>query len=168
MKKDLGSGNAMQDNKSSLVGAIADMLMESNLFNGFPAGELRTVARYFGCSEVAKGEIIFSEGDAGTLMCIINSGDVSVLKSDSEGNNVEMAVLRGGRVFGEMAALDGERRSATCIAATDCVLLTLSKDSLDRMMLEAPKATARVIRAVAVSLSRRLRMADGKLVDHQI
>lgn len=158
----------MDENKSSLVGQIADMLMESSLFNGFPAAELRTVARYFGSSEVGKGEVIFNEGDAGTLMCIINSGDVSVLKSDSEGNNIEMAVLRSGRVFGEMAALDGERRSATCIAATNCVLLTLSKDSLDKMLLEAPKTTARLIRAVAVSLSRRLRMADGKLVDHQI
>jgi len=67
-----------------------------------------------------------------------------------------------------MAVLDGERRSATCIAATDCVLLTLSKDSLDRMLEETPRNAAKVIRAVAVALSKRLRMADGKLVDYQI
>ena len=154
--------------KSSLVSEIADMLMECSLFNDFPAAELRAVARHFGCGKVDKGETIFNEGDAGTFMCTINSGDVSVLKSDSEGNRIEIAVLRNGRVFGEMAALDGERRSATCIAATNCVLLTLSKDSLDKMLLEEPKISAKVIRAVAVSLSRRLRMADGKLVDHQI
>jgi CRP-like cAMP-binding protein len=55
-----------------------------------------------------------------------------------------------------------------CVAATDCTLLTLSKDSLDKMMIEAPKTAAQVIRTLAVSLSKRLRMADGKLVDHQI
>jgi len=153
---------------SALVGEIADMLMACSLFNDFPAAEFRSVARYFGSSKVDKGAVIFKEGDAGTFMCVINSGDVSVLKSDSEGRNVEIAVLRQGRVFGEMAALDGERRSASCIAATNCVLLTLSKDSLDKMLLEAPKTAAKVIRAVAVSLSRRLRMADGKLVDHHI
>lgn len=153
---------------SSLTGEIAGMLLESSLFSDFPAGELRSVARYFGSGKVGRGEIIFKEGDAGTFMCIVNSGDVSVIKSDSEGHKVELAVLRNGRVFGEMAALDGERHSATCAAAADCVLLTLSKDSLDKMLNEAPKTAARVIRAIAVSLSRRLRMADGKLVDHQI
>jgi len=144
------------------------MLMECSLFNDFPSAELRSVARHFGSSKVGKGEVIFNEGDAGTFMCIVNSGDVSVLKSDSEGNRIEIAVLRHGRVFGEMAALDGERRSATCVAATGCTLLTLSKNSLDKMSLEVPKIAAKVIRAVAVSLSRRLRMADGRLVDHQI
>jgi CRP-like cAMP-binding protein len=153
---------------SSPVSEIANMLMECSLFNDFPAAELRSVARHFGSSKVDKGQVIFREGDAGTFMCIINSGDVSVLKSDSEGKMIEIAVLRNGRVFGEMAALDGERRSATCITAADCVLLTLSKDSLDKMLLELPKLAAKVIRSVAASLSRRLRMADGKLVDHQI
>jgi CRP-like cAMP-binding protein len=67
-----------------------------------------------------------------------------------------------------MAVLDGERRSATCIAATECTMLILSKDSLEKMILETPRIAAKVIRAIAVSLSRRLRMADGKLVDYQI
>jgi CRP-like cAMP-binding protein len=67
-----------------------------------------------------------------------------------------------------MAVLDGEYRSATCVAAQDCVLLILSRDSLDKMELDVPKTAARVIRTIAVSLSRRLRLADGKLVDHQV
>lgn len=153
---------------SSLAGEIAGMLLESNLFSDFSTSDLRSVARYFGCSKMSAGEPIFKEGDAGGFMCIINSGNVSVIKQDSAGKNVEIAVLRNGRVFGEMAALDGERRSATCIAAADCVLLTLSKDSLDKMLVEAPKIAARVIRAVAISLSRRLRMADGQLVDRHL
>ncbi len=153
---------------SSLVGEIANMLMECSLFSDFPATELRSIARHFGSSKVDKGDVIFKEGDEGTFMCIINAGDVSVMKTDSAGSKVKIAVLRNDRVFGEMAALDGERRSATCIAETNCVLLTLSKDSLNKMLLEIPKVAAKVVRVIAVSLSRRLRMADGRLVDHQI
>lgn len=159
--------SSMQAN-SSLVTVIADMLLESSLFSDFPSAEVRSVAHYFGSSKVGKGQAVFKEGDPGAFMCIINSGDISVIKSDAAGSRVEIAVLRDGRVFGEMAALDGERRSATCVARTDCVLLTLSKESLDKMLLEQPKTAARVVRAIAVSLSRRLRMADGKLVDHHI
>ncbi len=157
----------MQESTSS-TDEIAGMLLESSLFRDFRTVDLRTIARYFSSIEVGQGDVIFKEGDVGTFMCVINIGDVSVIKADSEGRFVEIAKLRKGRVFGEMAALDGESRSATCIAAMDCVLLILSKESLDKLELDVPKTAARVIRALAVSLSRRLRMADGKIVDQQI
>jgi len=154
--------------KSSLVDAISGMLIDCGLFRGFSPAELQSAARYFSTRKLDAGNVIFNEGDAGTFMCIINSGNVSVRKANSNDENIEIANLHNGRAFGEMAVLDGERRSAMCVAATDCTLLTLSKDSLDKMMLDAPRTAAKVIRAVAVSLSKRLRMADGKLVDHQI
>jgi CRP/FNR family cyclic AMP-dependent transcriptional regulator len=154
--------------KSLLVNAISEMLMDCGLFSSFPRAELQSAARYFSASKLEEGDVIFNEGDAGRFMCIINSGNVSVRKANSNDENIEIANLHSGRVFGEMAVLDGERRSAMCVAATDCTLLTLSKDSLDKMMIEAPRTAAKVIRTVAVSLSKRLRMADGKLVDHQI
>jgi CRP-like cAMP-binding protein len=157
----------MQDSTSS-VDEIAHMLLESSLFRDFRTIDLRTIARYFSSIEVDKNEVIFQEGDVGTFMCVIHSGDVSVIKADSEGLSVEIAKLRKGRVFGEMAALDGENRSATCVAAMECVLLILSKESLDKLEVDVPKTAAKVIRALAVSLSRRLRMADGKIVDRQL
>lgn len=151
--------------KSILLDEISDMLMDCDLFKKLPVHDVHAVARYFGLSELEKGETAFREGDMGAFMCIVGSGDISVLKSNLDGKTVTLATLRKGRTFGEMALLDGERRSATCIASTDCVLLTLSQDSLDRMLDEAPRTAANVIRAVAIALSRRLRMADGKLVD---
>lgn len=151
--------------KSLLIDEIKDLLMDCDLFKKLPAHDVRTVARYFGLSEMAEGETVFREGDKGSFMCIVGSGDILVKKSNLEGNTVVLATLRKGRTFGEMALLDGERRSATCVASKDCVLLTLSQESLEKMIEEAPKISANVIRAVAVALSRRLRMADGKLVD---
>ena len=153
--------------KSSLIDEISEMLMDCDLFNNFPPSEVQSTARYFSISNIEKGDAIFNEGDAGTFMCIVNSGNVSILKADLDEEAVEIALLRKGRTFGEMAVLDGERRSATCVAATDCILLTLSKDSLDKMLVESPKIAAKVIRAVAVSLSKRLRMADGKLINRR-
>lgn len=154
--------------KSALLDEITGMLMECDLFSNFSPAEIQSVARYFGVSKIHKDGVIFQEGDSGTFMCIVNAGKVSVQKANLDGDNVGLATLHTGRTFGEMAVLDGERRSATCVAATDCVLLALSRDSLDKMLVEAPRTAAKVIRAVAISLSKRLRMADGKLVDHQI
>ena len=59
------------------------------------------------------------------------------------------------------------RRSASCVAASNCQLLNLGKDSLEKMLNDAPKVAAKIIRALAVSLSRRLRMVDGQLLAQQ-
>lgn len=153
---------------SSLLDEIRDMLLNSPLLSNFPPGEILSAARYFSLNHAVQDDVIFNEGDMGTFMCLIIDGNISVQKSNLEGKNIDLANLPGGRTFGEMAVLDGERRSATCIAATDSTLLILSKDSLEKMILESPTIAAKVIRAIAVSLSRRLRMADGKMVDYQI
>lgn len=151
--------------KSATLNELSDMLSECDLLRDFSYTDVISVARYFNFVEIEENSMIFEEGDAGAFMCIVNSGKVSVLKSNHEGKNVGIATLQTGRTFGEMAVLDGERRSATCIAATDCNLLTLSRDSLDKMLIEVPATAAKIVRAVAISLSRRLRMADGQLVD---
>jgi len=158
----------MTPDKSILIEDLGEMLMECDLFNNFPPAEVMSAARYFNASKIEEGETVFEEGDDGTFMCIVNDGNVSILKANQDDEAVEIATLRKGRTFGEMAVLDGERRSASCVAATDCILLTLTRDALDKMLTEAPRTAAKVIRAVAVSLSKRLRMADGRLVDHQI
>lgn len=153
---------------SALLDEITGMLIECDLFNQLPSNEIRSVARYFNVSRINKGDSLFKEGDTGTFMGVVHEGTISVRKANQGGKKVEVATLPKGRAFGEMAVLDNERRSATCVAATDCILLTLSKDALDKMLEETPRAGARILRAIAVSLSRRLRVAVGKLVDYTV
>ncbi|KAF1011425.1 MAG: Cyclic AMP receptor protein [Pseudomonas fluorescens] len=146
---------------------IRDMLLDCGLFDALLAEDFHVAAGYFNLSSIARDEVIFREGDAGTFMCILHTGQVAVQKTNHLGERVTIATLRSGRAFGEMAVLDGERRSATCVAVSDCVLLNLGKDSLEKMLNEAPKIAARIIRAIAVALSRRLRMVDGQLLSQQ-
>lgn len=132
---------------------IRDWLMDCGLFDQLLPADFNAAAGYFSISSIAQGQEIFREGDAGSFMCIIHSGQVAVQKTNSEGVRVTIATLRSGRAFGEMAVLDGERRSASCVAASDCRLLNLGKDSLEKMLNDAPKIAAKIIRALAVSLS---------------
>jgi CRP-like cAMP-binding protein len=153
---------------SALLEEISSMLVDSDLFSHLSPAELRAAAHYFGVNKIGQDEDVFDEGDIGAFMCVVHSGSISVLKANVNNELVGVATLGQGRAFGEMAVLDGERRSATCKAAEDSVLLTLSKEALDKMLEEHPRIAARIIRAVAVSLSRRLRMAVGQLVDHLV
>ena len=158
----------MSEQLSHLNTKIRDMLMDCGLFDPLLPADFQTAAGYFNMESVAQGEAIFKEGDPGSFMCIIHTGTVSVQKLNPEGLAVEIAVLRRGRAFGEMAVLDGERRSASCIAAGDCQLVNLGRDSLDKMLDEAPRVAAKIIRALATSLSKRLRMVDGQLLAQQV
>jgi len=153
---------------SSMIDQISDMLLNSTLLGSLSPSEMQSAARYFSINEFKEDQFIFKEGDIGNFFCIIIEGLVSVQKANQDDENVELATLTKGRTIGEMAVLDGERRSASCIAATDCTLLLLSKDALEKMINDAPKIAAKVIRAIAISLSKRLRMADGQLVDAPI
>ena len=153
---------------SSLHTEIRGMLMDCGLFDPLLAEDFHIAAGYFNISSVVQGEAIFREGDAGTFMCILHSGQVAVQKTNGDGQPVVIATLRSGRAFGEMAVLDGERRSASCVAITDCVLLNLGKDSLEKILNEAPRVAAKLIRAIAIALSKRLRMAAGQLLTHQV
>lgn len=155
-------------NSTHLNTEIRDILMDCGLFNQMQAPDFLAAAGYFSIAVMNQGEEIFHEGDAGTFMCIIGVGNVSVRKTNHEGVEVEIAHLRKGRAFGEMAVLDGERRSATCVAASHCELLSLGKDSLEKMLNETPRTAAKIIRALAVAMSRRLRMADGQLLAQQV
>jgi CRP-like cAMP-binding protein len=155
-------------NRSVLLEEISSMLIDCDLFNHLSPAELRAAAHYFGISKIAQDEVIFDEGNVGSFMCIVHSGSIAVIKANLNEQMVEVVKLGHGRAFGEMAVLDGERRSATCKAAEECILLTISKEALDKMVEEHPRIAARIIRAIAISLSRRLRMAVGQLVDHLV
>ncbi|HCI52994.1 MAG TPA: cyclic nucleotide-binding protein [Gallionella sp.] len=155
----------MAQNNSELD-RICDMLLDSTMFRHMKAPEIIGAAPYFGIHNYSKGETIFNEGDQGTFMCFVQQGIVSVVKVDKKGEAVEMGREGPGHSFGEMAVFDGERRSASCVAATDCELLTLAKTAMDDMLKDKPRIGAEILRAIATSLSRRMRASAGRLVDH--
>jgi small-conductance mechanosensitive channel len=73
-----------------------------------------------------KGEIIFSEGDAGDTMFIISEGIVDV-KINISSNDNRVACLVDGEYFGETALLQGESRNATVAAQTDVVVYEIQR-----------------------------------------
>jgi len=72
-------------------------------------------------------------------------------------------VLGPGHLMGEMSLMDGAARSATCTASTDVRCAVLNRLALETMIAEEPATAAKLLSAVALRLSRRLREADSKL-----
>ena len=78
-----------------------------------------------------KDKVIFREGHDGTDAFVLESGRIGVYKT-TNGKPVRLAVLEKGAMFGEMAAITGERRSATTIALEPCVVVRISKSNIQQ------------------------------------
>ena len=143
---------------------VADVLDGLELFQGFSYPELKIVGRYLLQVEKTQGETVFTEGDPGNYMLILVEGKLSIFKGGEHGSHLLCHEGRG-RIVGEMALLDHERRSATCVADSDCQMLTLDGDGLRRMAAEAPLLAYRFMFSLAKLLSRRLRRTSGMLVE---
>lgn len=146
---------------------IANLIDGLEFFQDFSFAELKAVGGYLAYVEVAKGETIFSEGDAGNHMLILIDGRISILKTGESGAHL-LSYEGKGRIVGEMALLDRERRSATCVADSACQMLTLSQDGLDRLAREHPALAYRFMHSLARLLSRRLRRTSGILAEHLV
>ena len=86
-----------------------------------------------------EGEVICREGDAGGEFFVLAKGEVRV-SADGIGGERELARLGHGQIFGEMAALNGDRRTATCTALTDIDLVAFDAKAVEKVLVEYPAA----------------------------
>lgn len=80
------------------------------------------------------GEILFREGENSTDIYFVDRGSVDIFHK-VEDRDRKIATIIAGRVFGEMAYLLQESRTATAITATDSVLLILPPDIFEDLLM---------------------------------
>ena len=100
--------------------------------------------------ELRAGETIFTKGDVGESMYIIVSGRVRVF--DGEGG-ADLSILGEKEVFGELALLDPQPRSASVMALEDASLFRLDGETFSQLMAGNPE----IVRGVLHVLCERLR-----------
>ncbi len=75
-------------------------------------------------------EVLFDEGDPGDAAFIVDSGLVGIYKT-VEGEHVELATLKAGELFGEMAIVDGSERMAYAKAKEDSVVIEIPAKAVE-------------------------------------
>src|SRR5262245_10086470 len=101
----------------------------------------------------AKDEVIVRQREVGDSVFLIGAGAAEATLDLSEGQPISLSVMRKGDLFGEMALLDREKRSATVTAKEPCTILEFSGPEFERLMAEYPEIESRLL----VTISRRLR-----------
>jgi CRP-like cAMP-binding protein len=110
-----------------------------------------------------KNDMIFAEGEPGEEFFIIKSGSVKIVKITNK-NEILLAVLKAGDIFGEMALLESKPRTAGAIANEDSQLMVVNRTNFDQMIKTQPQLIARL----TTMLADRIWLSFKQLVNTRI
>ena len=112
-----------------------------------------------------RGEHIFKQGDPGIGMYIIRDGEVEIKYADKNGQILRFASFCKGDFFGELALVDGEKRSASALAKTDAKIAVIFKPDLDNFIERFPKKGIKILQGISLIITTRLRKLDEEFLN---
>ena len=150
--------------------AKLDFLKKITIFKDLDNEALRNIMRILKVEAFPKGTQIIREGDKSDGMYILFNGMVGITV------NIYMKMLKGGfeekektliklspgesSIFGEMALLENDLRTATVTALTDCELFKMTSEDFNHFAKEHPAQGYSIVANIAKMISSRLRRTN--------
>jgi len=141
--------------------AKLDILREQ----GLSAQELGLLAKYSREESFAANSLIVAEGEDGDCLFIVVDGAVRISRMVPGAGEECLTILTRGEVFGEMALIDQQPRSADARAHTGgCTIFAISRALLEEVLSMDPDASMQFLNLLCRLLCRRLRAMNERLV----
>ncbi len=109
------------------------------LFSELNEQELQSLLSHLESKTFPKGALICREGEGGDSLFVISRGEVSITKQMPERREVRVRNLRDGDFFGEFGFFIDQKRHATVRAITECEILEISRNALNKMIEIHPR-----------------------------
>ncbi|HEX2358559.1 MAG TPA: Crp/Fnr family transcriptional regulator [Solirubrobacterales bacterium] len=139
--------------------AVIDLLRRVPLFSELSQPELERIAQVAVPRRYPADTRIVHEGDPGDACYIVRSGSCRVTREHPDGRAITLANLGPGAIFGELAMIDGQTRSASVEATEETELLALPARDVRALI----RSHAEMGEKLVVALTRRLRAANERL-----
>jgi CRP/FNR family cyclic AMP-dependent transcriptional regulator len=156
------------------MGDIRETVRKTSIFKNLGDDEISEVLNITTEKRVHHKDLIMQEGDEGSTMYMLLEGEVEVSKSltmkfggdDLRKAEKVLSTLRAQDhvILGEMALIANEKRSASVLAKTDCVLLEIRRDDFMRLIETTPLLGVKVLLDLAELLAARLRHSDENVI----
>lgn len=117
---------------SAVPSGLQTRLRDVELFSQLSPRELKVVSALVHQRSALAGEVIFDEGEEGQAIYIVFSGEVMICPQGQTTSPI--AMIGPGRIFGELALIDGGPRSAQARAAADCELGVMFRGDFQNLM----------------------------------
>ncbi len=139
----------------------ATQLAAFPLFSSLTDLDLKKVASKTFSKTYQPGQIIFLKDDPGVTLHLVVSGMVKICLPSESGTEIALSLIRPGDFFGELALLDGQRRSTSAVAVERTENLVLHRDDFLRLMQSHTEVTWLLL----VALGARLRQANAMIAN---
>ncbi len=137
----------------------AQLLRNAALFSELADEDVAKVAELTVPRTFAAGEVVFREGDASDTCYVIRTGHARAVLEHPDGRSITLARFGPGEIFGELAMLGEEPRSATVESLEETEAIAILGPDMRRLLREHPEISIKLI----ASLGRRLREANDRL-----
>jgi len=140
-------------------------LNDMALFAGLTAGEMEKITGLLKRHELEHRDVVFNEGEEGDRLFLIARGSVSIkISLTDEAHARRLATFVPGVFFGEMAMIEGQRRSADAFANGEHVVLySLGARDFSTLIQRHPQLGIKIYRNLSRELASRLRATSGAL-----
>ncbi len=132
-------------------------LKDSPLFSSMSANEIGSLEKIFSSKRISEGKTIFIENMPGESLYLIKQGTVKISRMLAEGDEQVLIVLGPDDIFGEMAVLDGGKRSATARIAEDAILYGLTRSEFEALAKKDPQLGLKLTLNIVRIFSERVR-----------
>jgi CRP/FNR family cyclic AMP-dependent transcriptional regulator len=144
--------------------ALLEEIKEEMICCFLDTGEIDRIASFFEVMHVPANTVIFKEGDPGDFVGFVVSGKLEVKKqTEFKGNQIIVALMTKGALFGELTMFDTHYRSATVEAVEDTTLVLLKHDAMDALLQQYPSIGIKLLKGFIRILSLRLRKTTERL-----
>lgn len=138
-----------------------DLLAQVPLFAALDVGAWESLEPSLSHVVVARGDVVFAEGQPGDALFVIEDGKVKISRSAPDGRENLLSVLGPTEMFGELSLFDPSPRTASAIAVTEGRLLKFPHDALRPWLRQRPEVAPSLLQALA----QRLRRTNEALAD---
>jgi CRP-like cAMP-binding protein len=140
------------------------MLQGLPLFAEFTDAEMEGAIDLIDKVQYAPGECIVKQDERGDCMYVLVEGSARVVHRRN-GKEFELAVLKVGDFFGELALVDSGPRSADVETLTTCTMLRVEHGALRAIAGVYPSAAFKLLIAVGRAMVQRMRAGNKKYID---
>ena len=140
-----------------------EVLRRAPLFTALDEAAAVSLRASMDTVKIAKGSILFKEGDEGEHLYVIIDGKLKLGTSSGDGRENLLSILGPGEMFGELSLFDPGPRTSTATAVTDSKLLSLSHEKVIPWLRQNPEVSLQLLTRLSQRL-RRTNEAVGDLV----
>jgi CRP/FNR family transcriptional regulator, cyclic AMP receptor protein len=141
--------------------APIDFLRSHPAFRQLPAKILEQVRSHVVRRRVQRGTVIFTKGDSGSGLMAVLQGSVRISLPTIDGHEVVLSQVPRGEVFGELALIDGQPRSASATAAENCELMVIDRRNFVPFMHSYPEVTIKLLELLCARLRQSNEQVEG-------